>query len=242
MTEEVVANEEAKAASNGTEETSSSAEEPKWWVDEGIPGVGDRPEWLSSKFKTAADLATSYSELEKRVGSAPDDYDLSKAELIDPDYGPFQDLKEFAKSKAVSQEVMDKILGTVDQYMKEFTVDFNEEKKKLGENAKERVNVLNNWAKSNLSKDSFTALTSSLRTADGIKALEEIRNKMMENNTTIPSGNDDSSGNAYSLEEIQEEISTNFEKYKTDPKYRKELEVKMQRVAGKTDYVDKTAS
>ena len=43
----------------------------------------ERPEWLPEKFKTAEDLSTAYTELEKKIGStekAPEQYDFTSAE------------------------------------------------------------------------------------------------------------------------------------------------------------------
>lgn len=198
--------------------------EPSWWIDDNTPGQGQRPDWLNSKFKSVADLGKSYSELEKRVGTAPDTYDFSRHNWIEPDYAPFQELQDLAKSKRVPKEVMDKMLDSMDSYLNEYTVNADEEIAKLGDNAKERLTVLNNWAKSNLSSESFGALTASLRTAEGVKAIEEIRSKMMSNESTIPTGSDHGGEGPESVDAIKQEISQNLAKYKEDLKYRKEIE------------------
>lgn len=212
---------------------------PKWWIDEGVPGIGERPTWLGEKFKSVADLAKSQLEMEKRLGSPAEAYDFSKSKYLDPEYAPFQELQEFAKSKRVPAEVMDKVLESVDKYMSEFSTDFAEEAQKLGENAKERLTILNNWAKANLSEDSFYALTGQLTTAESIKALEEIRNKMMSNAANVPPGNDDGGKGVSSLEELQAELNNNLDKYKTDPKYRAELKGKIEAAARQSSFVDK---
>src|ERR1700677_2983599 len=133
---------------------------PSWFIDEGIPGVGDRPSWLPDKFKTTADMAKAHSELEKKLGTAPDEYDISKSKFLDADYEPIQDFLKLAKDKRVPKDVIDKMVDSFDKYMDEFSVDYEEETKKLGDNAQERLTVLDNWAKANLSKDSYEALTS----------------------------------------------------------------------------------
>jgi hypothetical protein len=215
-------------------------EQPTWFIDEGIPGTGQRPTWLADKYKTVADLAKSNHELEKRLGTAPDDYDFSKSKYLDADYVPFQELKQVAKDKRVPQEVMDKMLESVDKYMDEFSIDYSEEIKKLGDNAKDRLATLDNWAQANLSKDSYEALTSNLRNAESIKALEELRSKMMSNTPHIPNGNDASTHNAATLQDIQLELQNNLEKYKTDNAYRKDLQARLE-VAAKNapGYIDK---
>lgn len=211
-----------------------------WFIDEGRAGSGPRPEWLPDKFKSAADLAKSYSELEKRVGTAPEDYDLSKSRYIDPDYVPFQELKQIAKDKRVPQEVMDKMLDSFDRYMDEFSVDYDEELKKLGDNGVERVKLLDNWAKANLSQDSYKSLTSSLKNADAVKALEELRSKFMSQTTQVP-GNNGEIVNHSSLEDLKLEMVENLEKYKSDSKYRADLQGRIEAAskAGGHGYVDK---
>lgn len=226
-----------------TEIVTPPVETPAWYIDEGVPGVGQRPVWLNEKFKTAADLGKSYLELEKKVGVAPDDYDFTKSKYLDPDYVPFQELKQIAKDKRVPQEVMDKMLESVDKYMDEFSIDYSEEVKKLGDNAKDRLATLNNWAKANLSNESFEALTSNLRNAESIKALEELRTKMMSSTPQVPNGNDGSVHNSASLEDIKLELSNNLPKYKTDPAYRKDIQARLE-VASKNapGYVDKVGA
>ena len=220
--------------------TEENTEVPLWYVDEGMPGTGNRPAWLPDKFKTAADLGKSYHELEKKVGTAPDDYDFSKSKYLDPDYVPFHELKQVAKDKRVPQEVIDKMLESVDKYMDEFSINDEEEITKLGANAHERLITLNNWAKANLSNDSYEALTSNLRNAESVKAIEELRNKMMSTTTQVPSGNDGAIHNSASLNDIKLELTNNLAKYKTDPNYRKDLQNRLE-IASKNaeGYVDK---
>jgi len=226
-----------------TENTNTETETPAWFIDEGMPGVGARPSWLPDKYKTVADLAKSNAELEKKFGNAPDDYDFSKSKYIDPDYVPFQELKEVAKEKRVPQDVIDKMLGAFDKYMDEFSLDKAEEIKKLGPDAEQRVTTLDNWAKANFSKESYEALTSTLRTAESIKAFEELRGKMMSTNPQVPTGNEGAVQNAASLDDIKMELSNNLAKYKTDPEYRKDLSRRLEIAAKNTPgFVDKVGA
>lgn len=221
-------------------ETVSPPETPTWYIDEGMPGIGQRPSWLNEKFKSVADMAKSNAELEKRLGTVPEDYDLSKSKYIDPNYVPFQELKALAKEKRVPKEVMDKVVDSVDKFMDEFKTDPEEELRKLGSDAKERIKTLDNWAKANLTKESFEALTSNLRSADAIKALEELRGKMMSSNPQIPNGNDGAVHNTATLEDLKLELSNNLEKYKTDVHYRKDMQSRLEVASKNTPgYVDK---
>jgi hypothetical protein len=204
--------------------------EPAWWWDDNTPGSGDRPDFLPEKYKKVSDVAKAYKELEQRLGQAPNEYDFSKGEdWIDPDYEPFQDLAQYAKSKHVPQDVMDKMLESVSIYLNEFKPDLEEEKTKLGEKAKERLTLLNNWAKSNLSDKAFQALTSNMRTAEAIEALEEIRSKMMQSNTLIPTGNESAANSTPSVEQVKNKIKNNYQKYKDEPEFRQEIQGELKR-------------
>lgn len=224
-------------------DTNTETSPPSWFIDDGLPGIGDRPAWLPEKFKTVADMAKSNAELERKLGTAPDDYDFSKSKYIDPDYAPFQDLKQILKDKRVPQEVMDKVFDSFDKYMDEFKTDPDEEIKKLGDNAQDRLAVLNNWAKANLSKDSYEALTSSMKNADSIKALEELRGKMMSNTPQVPTGNESATSGHASLYELKAELSRNLDKYKNDEGYRKDLQGRLE-IAAKNapGFVDKVGA
>lgn len=216
-----------------------NSEQPKWFIDDGIPGAGERPAWLADKFKTTAEMAKSHAELEKRLGTAPDNYDFSKSKYLDPDYIPFQELQNVAKEKRVPKEVMDKMIESFDKYTDEFTTDYAEEFKKLGDNGKERIELLDNWAKANLSKEAYEGLTNSINNAASIKALEELRGKFMSNNPQIPGNSGTVQGSA-SLDDIKMELTTNLGKYKTDENYRKDLQKRLE-VAAKNapGYIDK---
>ncbi len=207
---------------------------PSWYWDSNTPGQGERPEFLPEKYKSVADVAKAYKELESRLGTAPKEYDFSKGQAwMEPEYEPFQQMAEFARSKHVPQEVMDKFLDSVGLYLDEFRTDLNEEKAKLGENATERLQKLNNWAKSNLSEKAFMALTAGMRTAEQIEALEEIRNKMLNNSTMVPGGNGNAAASGMTIEEYRSELNANYNKFKTDPAYRKEMERKLEGIVGR---------
>lgn len=217
-------------------------QQPSWLIDEGMPGQGDRPSWLPDKYKSVADMARSNAELEKRLGTVPDEYDFTKSRFLDPDYVPFQELQVAAKDKRVPQEFIDKMIESVDKYVDEFRTDTAEELKKLGENAKERVITLDNWAKANLSRDAYEGLTNSLNNAEAIKALEELRGKMMSTNPQVPN-NQGNVTSGQGLEDVKMELQNNLQKYKTDPKYREDIQKRLE-VAAKNvpGYVDKVGA
>jgi len=208
---------------------SQEASEPSWWWDKSNPGTGDRPDWLPEKYKSAEDTAKAFKELEKRLGSAPEKYDWSKGKSwVDEQYEPFQKMAEFAKSNHVPQSVMDSMLESVGTYLDEFNTDYAAEKQALGENAETRLNTVDNWAKANFSEETYTSLIANLRTAGDVKAIEEMRSKMVDGMTTIPTGNE-TAPTVMTVKEIQTEMLKNYDRYKTDEGYRAEIKGKIAR-------------
>lgn len=218
----VPAKEEAKPGEQ------AAAPEPSWWWDENTPGVGDRPPYLQPKFKSVAEAAKSFNELEKVKGSAPQEYDFSKgSEWVKPDFEPLKEMATLAKSKHVPQEVMDKFLDMVNVHINQTKVNPEKEFQKLGVDAKERLDRLTNWAKSNLSEAAFNGLRNNMNTAESIQALEELRTKMISSTSMVPGGDSALPSGGYTLEQYRSELSANLPKYKTDPHFRKEMERKL---------------
>lgn len=220
----------------------SQKDDPKWFIEEGRPGEGDRPSWLPDKFKSVADMGKSYSELEKKFGYVPENYDLSGSKFIDQEHSAIKDFLTTARDKKVPKDVIDKMVSSFDSYLGEHDVNPDEEFKKLGDNAEERLKILNNWAQANLSEDSYKALSRNLQSADSIKALEELRGKIMNNNTVITNGNDGTGSEGDTVASLQKEIVSNYEKYKTDPKYRAEVGGKLEVAVKRAGMVDKFGS
>ena len=108
--------------------------------------------------------------------------------------------------------------------------------------AQARIKTLDNWAQANLSKDAYEALTGNIRTAGQIKALEELRGKMMSDQPQVP-GNSGGVANAASVADIQQEISQNLAKFKSDDGYRKDVQKRLEVAVKNTPgYVDKLGS
>ncbi len=219
-----------------TEAGGQESTTPQWWVDEQTAGTGQRPEWLPEKFKSAQDVAKSYTELEKRLGSAPKEYDFSKSnDWLDPDHESIKGFADFAKQKGVPQDVIDKMQESFTDYIEGFDVDYAAEKQKLGEGASERLEVLNNWMQSNLSAETYDTLMDSMDTAEQIMAFEELRKVALNESSSVPNGENEASNPAQSVEELQDELTNNLDKYKTDVGYRNDFTKRMEKAATSSD-------
>lgn len=225
-------------------------ETPKWWIDEGVPGAGDKPQWLPDKFKNVKEVVTSFSELEKRLGTPPvNDYDFGEyGEHFDKEHVAFKELQDFAKEKRVPQEVVSKMLESFTKYGQSLAPNEAAEREKLGPDADKQIEILNNWAKSNLSPEAAESLFASMQSAGSIKAMLEVRAKMIgNNNPSIPNGAEQQAGATENVEDLAKELSNplNFAKYKEDEVYRNDWKRRnaqaVQRANG-AGYVDKSGS
>jgi len=220
-----------QAQDNGAGQSSGS--EPSWYIDEGIAGSGERPAWLPEKFKTVKSMADSYSVLEKKFTAPSGEYDLSKGEgWFNPEFEPLKDLVDAAKKSQVPQEVIDKMLSGVGDYLKQDSFDEASEIAKLGEGYEQRIETVVNWAKSNLSEKAFKSLSEMAMTADDILAIEEIRNLHMSNQNQIPT-NQNTQTSHKTLKDLQQEMISNYDKYKTDKSYRENIKSQMEKLLPK---------
>lgn len=216
----------------------TQTEAAAWYWDSGIPGTGARPDYLPEKYNSVAEAAKARGELEARLGLAPKEYDLSKADWLDAGHESMRKMTEYAKTKHVPQDVLDNVLGAVGNYIESQKPNADLEKQKLGEKGQERLDLLRNWAKANLSDNAYKTMTDKnnglFATADAILALEEMRSKILSQDTVIGNGNGDTTNAEYTQADYQKELTENIKKYKEDPKYRAEMRRKLDRIeAGK---------
>jgi|GEM_PF-3216967 len=227
-------NKDLNTESDSTNESSDKEKEtPKWKLDDNTELDGERPDWLPEKFKTASALGKAYNELQTRFGETPNEYDLSSSKYIEPDAEQFKDFSTFAKSKGVSQDVVNKMVESFDSYLDSFSFDYEAEKEKLGPDYKDQIEILDNWSKGNLSNDSYEALKFSIKTSEGIKALQELRSVAMSNDVNVPSGNDSSSQSSETSSSISQEITNNASKYTSDQGYRQATRARLEKALQK---------
>jgi hypothetical protein len=83
-----------------------------------------------------------------------------------------------------------------------------------------------------------------MNTAEAIKALEEIRTKMMNNNTMIPNGNDSADTAVATVDDLKNELANpaNLAKYKSDPKYQADWRARMEIASKNSGYIDKVGA
>lgn len=215
-----------------------SVSEPSWYLADGIPGTGERPDYLEAKYKTVSEQAKAYKEAQKLLGvqgPAPETYDFSEVQdHINQDNPVIQDFIAFAKQNRLSQDAVSKSLKTWVDYNKSLEPNADEEIAKLGTDGMQKVTTIQNWIKNNLSDTSVKALANLPVKADVIKMLDEMRQLHANMQAKVPAGANTSTDAFVPLTvaEVENEMRQNFKRYETDPGYRAAISKKFEQAVG----------
>jgi hypothetical protein len=205
------------------------SDEGPWYIDDTTQGSGPRPEFLKTKYKSLSDQAKAYTELEKRLGDAPDNYDLGVfGETLSSEDPFIQQFITNAKAHRVPQEAFTNLAKTFIEYDKSKRIDTKAELEKLGPTGPKRLDVVNQWAKNTLSPKAFQALDGIPQTAANIELLDELRQHMTNNRINTPvTGASTQTFKPMTPQEVSREIQANRDKYVNDAGYREEIRKKL---------------
>lgn len=175
----LMANEQVAEAG---QEQVAPAESPAWFYADGLGGEGDQPEWFKGdKYKSVADQAKAYSELEKKFGGftgAPKD-GYAMPEGFDPQDGRLDILQEYATKFNMSQDAFNEaasmILGNEQGQI-------DAEIASLGDNAQERIDTVSRYLSNQYSEEIAEQIKAHITSADAVIAVE-----MMMRNSKQPS-------------------------------------------------------
>lgn len=152
--------------------------EGEYFLTEGIKGTGELPEWFKAdKYKSIADQAKAYTELEKRFGGfkgAPKD-GYQPPEGIEPDDALFAELKSFAEETNMSQDAFDRawdLLQAQSEAVEE--VSLETEMAKLGDNATGRIKHVEQFMKNNLDPETYERLRYAVNSAESVELVEAL--------------------------------------------------------------------
>ena len=247
MSEETLLNEQKIVAETTTEsiestETTEVAAEG-WMMSEEIKGEGDAPEWFKSgKYKTVTDQAKAYAGLESKLGAftgAPSDgYKVEMPEGIPEDALSSDDpmlanFNDWATEAGLSQEKHTELMGIYMNGMlqaeKDYQPSIDDEMKRIGKDAPERINDFTAWAKANFDEGEFEIMQDLTTAADGFGILEKMRNMSRETDVAAPS-------NAQTLDNTTKEALDEMVKdprYFESPAFRNEVTKKFEDYYGK---------
>lgn len=206
----------------------------------------ERPEWLPEKFKAPEDLANAYSELQKKFSQgkhkAPEEYDTSifANANIPEDDELFNTYRDWAKENGISQDAFEQLAGKFIEMAgseaEQAEISYQEEYKKLGNNADAVIKSMTDWASSLVRKgvwgqDDFEEFKIMGGTAQGLRALQKIRSYYGDQ--AIPVSVAQPEG-LPSKDELQAMVGK--PEYNTDPSYRAKVEKLFDQVYGTQDY------
>jgi len=175
--------EEQAVESNDTLNSLVDAAEPtlgegEYFLSDNVKGIGEMPEWYKAdKYKSVAEQAKAYTELEKKfggfTGTPKDGYAL--AEGVESDDALWAELVEFGTKTNMSQSAMNEaweLLTAQEQAIEEVSVEA--EMEKLGDNAVERIKVVEQYMKNNLDGDTYERLRYAVNSAEAVELVEAL--------------------------------------------------------------------
>ncbi len=220
----------------GVENHTNDAKAPDWFYDDNTPGVGDRPEWLQSKFKSVAEAAKSFNELEKKFGKfkgAPEEYDTSIPDMPDMKFEEgdpvLKEFLDYAKESNASQEFVTKALSQFVKSQQFYAPDPEAEMQKLGVNAQTEITQLSEWAGQRLTPQEHEVFKSLVTTAEAFRVLQKLKGNITSNPEIATKGNYNSQPKV-TEREVQELIAD--PRFNTDALFRKEVEQKAAKIWG----------
>lgn len=168
-----------------------------------IDSMGERPAWLPEKFKSAEDMAESYSQLEGKISQKEEDIrsnimkeleaDAYKdrpptkgeyilPEGIDEELAKSNELLEWWADQAFENGYsQDEFAEGIEMYRKVANIgmtDPQSEMKQLGDNATERVQAVEMWSNKFFSPEQHAEIANLCATAEGVKAMETVMNAL----------------------------------------------------------------
>jgi hypothetical protein len=175
--------EDQQAVENDTLTSLVDAAEPtlgdnEYFLTEGIKGSGERPEWYKSeKYKSVADQAKAYIDLEKRFGGftgAPKDGYAMPAD-VESDDGLLSELQTFAADTNMSQDSFNRaweLLATQSDVATQVSVEA--EMARLGDNAEGRIKTIEQFMKNNLDTDTYEKVRHGVNSAESVELIEAL--------------------------------------------------------------------
>jgi len=210
---------------------------PSWYLAEGIPGQGSRPDYLDDKFSNLAEQAKAYKEVRKALGAqtgAPESYDFGEyKDILDLNNDHLKDYLNYARENRLSQDAFSRTIKTFVEYDRSRAPNLDEEIAKLGPDGAKRIETIQTWASNNLSDKSLETIGKIGTRADVIEFLDELRQYQHHQSTVLPTSDDAAAAfKPLTKGDVEAEMIQNYDKYKKDARYRAEISSKFEQAVG----------
>ena len=215
----------------------SAANGAEWYLMDGVPGQGPRPDWLLSNFNNAAEQAKAYPSLRKTLGAqqgAPEQYEFGElAKELDLDSQALKEFQIYAKENRLSQEAFERTMKTYVELDRSRKPDVDKEIAKLGPDGIQKVKTVQTWMKNTFSPEALKVWEQMPFTAEGVIMADELRQKSFHNQTRIPGSTDPAPEfKKLTVQEVESEMMQNYSRYQNDPGYREQLRQKFEQAVG----------
>jgi len=206
-----------------------------WYYDKDIKGTGTPPEWLKGdKYKTIADQAKAYAEIEKKLGAfkgAPEKYDLTLTNYPEIKFSEedpvLQNFIEGAKKNGMSQEYASELLNIYAEALTMGIPDADAEMAKLGANAQQDLQILSQWANSAFTPDEMEVFKRMTTTAESVRLFDKIRQLSTRADVAPP-------GQPHQSRETKEQVLQALDdpRYQIDATFRAEVRKRLAMATG----------
>lgn len=172
--------EESAATDESLLNTEVELGENEVWLAEGVKGESPGDWFKAEKYKTVADQAKAYIELEKKFGGfkgAPESYEVPQLDGVDlPADDPLvEQYTEWAKSKNMDQESYNEGLEMMASYIETSeAVDRNAEIEKLGPQASQMLQQAGRFLENHFEGEDLQRAQDSLTTADSVWLVNKL--------------------------------------------------------------------
>ena len=202
-TTQTTVSEQVESNNTPTTPTTPTSEPAPTTEEQPINSMGERPEWLPEKFKSAQDMAESYSQLEGKISQKEEDIRStimqeleadaykdrppSKGEYIlpegiDDELAKSNELLEWWADQAFENGYsQDEFAEGIEMYKKVANIgmtDPQKEMQQLGDNGKERVQAVEMWSNKFFPAEQHAEIANLCATAEGVKAMETVMNAL----------------------------------------------------------------
>lgn len=202
----------------------------EYFLIDGVKGTGERPEWYKAdKYKSVAEQARAYTELEKKFGSftgAPKDgYELPEG--LSKEDELVQEVLKFGEETNMNQDGFNRLMELA-LAQTEVTQQVNREAemRKLGDQAAQRIKQVETFLKTKAG-DQYEQISELVKDADSVMLVESIMKAVQP--PKLPIDGVEVAG-APSWEDIQREMFRKDENGQLLRSVSREHEMKIQRM------------
>lgn len=214
-----------------TQAQATEATPASWMWGESLVGDGEKPEWFKdSKYKSVAEQAKAYTELEKRfggfVGAPQEGYQLAEELSSLSDDPSVKSVLDILKESNASNDLANKLIGTYMESQKQLAEQaIAREMELLGDNRDYRINAIKEFANANIPQNLQEAFAGMVTSASHIEVIESLMKRMQGSAVAPENTTPKSTVSSESLREMMFKTNENGQLLSSiDPEYKRKVD------------------